>query len=606
MRARGNVIGLILALAVTAGCRGHTPSADRATSPHTAVLVTIDTWRRDATGFLGDRQPSPTPFIDRLASGGVVFFDAVTPVPLTAPSHLSMLTCRWPWRSGARNNGDVPVLEETPTLASLLKENGWRTAAFVSASVLDHRFGLDLGFEHYDDTVGGARGVGVHAIAERTGDATVTAALEWIRANVEPDERLFVWLHLFDPHFPYRAHGAAAPNARAAYEAEVRFSDEQVRRFHDGLARIGRRPATGLWVILADHGEALGEHGEQTHGFLLHGATTRIPMLIAGAGRHGRSNALASTVDLMPTILGMLGIASPDCDGRDLLAPQIENRAIPMETVYGARSFGLSEGIGLRTREWLWESSPNDHLWNLTSDPSEARDIAPAHPDVVARMRKRRSGYAAPRSTGPVSLDPGLRERLRSLGYVGTAGSDTAAGSGDVREFVREDEERFARIMEAEGSGDLEAAERDIRVFLDRHPRAAEVWLEAGFIAVQRGDLDAAATRFSQASKLTPADPRPWLNLGNVHFQAGRFQEAEADYHKALAKDPREPFALFNLALVLERQGKDAEAVATWRRFLELHPSRPEAAQARRRLAELVAPSGRARATTERSPSKAR
>jgi len=312
-------------------------------------------------------------------------------------------------------------------------------------------------------------------------------------------------------------------------------------------------------------------------------------MLMAGIGRRGRNDALASTVDVMPAILGVLGITSPACDGRNLLADQEpQERAIPMETLYGARSFGLSEVVGLRTKVWLWESSPNDHLWNLASDPSETHDITSEHPDVAARLRKRRSEFPPPRSSRSTPLTPELRERLHSLGYLGAAGSTTTAGSGDVRKFVREDEELFAGIMQAEGAGDFETAERDIRDFLERHPRAAEVWLEAGFIAVQRGDLDSAASRFSRAGKLAPGDPRPWLNLGNVHFQAGRYLQAESAYRSALEKDPAEPFALFNLALVLERQGKIEEAASTWRRFLELHPSRPEAAQARRRLAALV------------------
>ncbi len=569
------------------GCRGRSDGGQPLR--RTAVLVTIDTWRRDATGFLGDVAPSPTPFIDELASKGRVFSDAVAPVPLTAPSHLSMLTCRWPWQFGLRNNGDVPALGNSPTLAAILKEHGWRTAAFVSASVLDHRFGFGEGFEHYDDLFADARGIGVQAIPERTGDVTVEAALEWARRFTKPGERLFIWLHLFDPHFPYHSHGRPAPDARSAYEAEVRFADGQVKRFYEGLEQLGRDPKEAVWMILADHGEGLGDHGEQTHGFLLHGATTRIPMLIVGTGGHGRSKTLASTVDVTPTLLSALGIAPPQCDGRNLLAPAPDGgRAIPMETVYGARSFGLSEVVGLRTKSWLWEASPADHLWNLAEDPAETTDVAARYSEVIAELRSLREKFALPSKSSQEPIDAELQARLRSLGYLGTAGTATASGSGDARTFVREDEPRFARIMKAEAEGNLDLAEREVRSFLDRYPSAAEVWLEAGFIAVQRGRLYLAEVRFSRAGQLVPGDPRPWLNLGNVRFQARRFADAESAYRRALSNDPQEPLALFNLALVLEQQAKRAEAASTWRRFLALHPSRPEAARARARLARLA------------------
>jgi arylsulfatase A-like enzyme len=283
------------------------------------VLVTIDTWRRDATGFLGGLDPSPTPFVDSLAEKGLVAADAVAPVPLTGPSHWSMLTGRWPWLQGVRLNGDTPSEDFGPTLAETLRGHGWSTGAFVSCAALDHRFGFARGFDVYDDRFRVRGEMGFEDMPQRRGDATVDRALAWT-AGLDPTTPLFLWVHLFEPHYPYDSPRGQWAGRHGDYLAEVAFADDQLRRLSTGLEQQGRPQRESLWVVLSDHGEGLGEHGEPTHGLLLHGATTRIPLLLAGPGVPARrDDELASTVDVLPTVLALLrlkGIGRSAAGGR--------------------------------------------------------------------------------------------------------------------------------------------------------------------------------------------------------------------------------------------------------------------------------------------------
>lgn len=550
----------------------------------TVVLVSIDTWRRDATGFLGGREPSPTRFLDELAADAWVATKAVAPVPLTGPSHWSLLTGRWPWRDGYRVNQDLPRRDAATPVASVLQKAGWRTAAFVSSAALDRRFGFDAGFDYYDDEV--ARGSGAvddMQATERRGDATVGAALAWVR-RLGGDERLFLWVHLFDPHFPYAAPGAAGPSSDwDAYLAEVAFADAQLRVLRDGLAAAGRPAADSLWAVVADHGEALGEHGEPSHGQLLHGATTSIPLFFSGPGFPARESArLASTVDVVPTLLGRLGLRPPEGDGIDLLTAPEEERFIPLETLSALRNFGLSPAYGLRASTWLWERSPEDHLWDLAADPAETSDVAAVNPDKVRELGSVRRRFGLPAAEPAGVADAETRDKLEALGYVGGGMSE---GEGDVREFMEGGDDLYVELLDLERKGDLEAAEELALRFLERYPRAASVWYEAGFVAVGRQELAAAEARFRRAVELDPTHSQAWLNLGNVFFATGRDEEAATAYRRVLDLAPEDLFALFNLGALAERGQRFKEAATYWRKFLELDPTHPQAPVISRKLA---------------------
>lgn len=588
LAAFGALTLLVLAPLALTGCTR--ASRDRRVAPgsengiDTVVLLTIDTWRADSNGFLGGLDPSPTPYLDSLARDGLVAVNASAPVPLTGPSHWSILTGRWPWRDGMRVNGDRSAEGRGRTLAETLSAEGWSSAAFVSCSALDHRYGFAEGFERYDDRFALGGSLRDMAMPERRGDATVAAALAWLEGR-DPAKRVFLWVHLFEPHFPYAAPTGALPGAHGAYLGEVAFADAQARRLAEGLETLGRPRRESLWIVLSDHGEGLGEHGERTHGLLLHGATTRIPLLIAGPGvpRGREVVAPASTVDLVPTILELVGIAAPEVDGTDLLGSDLPgDRAIPLESMFGASAFGLSPVFGLRTPGWLWESAPRVRLWKLDDDPDETEDVAARYPERVEAMRVARARAGQPPYAGPAARDAGETERLRALGYLS---SGSGAGTEDVRDFSREGAELHFLTLTAQSSGDFEAADRHVSRFLELYPRAASMWVEAGFVAVGLGDLERAAERFATAARISPENTQAQLNLGNALLGLDRLVEAEAAYRRVLELDPEDLFALYNLGSLLVRQGRDAEATEPWRTFVDLYPEHPRAAEVRSWLA---------------------
>src|SRR5437867_685845 len=307
------------------------------------LLVTIDTLRADRVG------PRLTPALDRLASGGVRFTQAHAHAPMTLPAHTSIFTGLAPPSHGVHNNGSTALPSSTPTLATMLREAGYRTGAFVGAFVLDARFGLSRGFDVYDDRVGSDTGPVTFAFAERTADRVTALAGDWILSQSDrpatddrrlTDERLttgdrrlswFCWIHLFDPHAPYRA-----PEQRSAdpYDNEVAFTDAQLGRLFDRLRAAGQLDST-LIVVLADHGESLGEHGEATHGLFAYEATLHVPMLIAGPSiRPGVIGVAAAQADIVPTILELLGIAQPArVDGQSLL-PALRGEALDHRPIY--------------------------------------------------------------------------------------------------------------------------------------------------------------------------------------------------------------------------------------------------------------------------------
>jgi arylsulfatase A-like enzyme len=558
----------------------------------TVVLVTIDTWRRDANGFLGRKHPSPPPFLDQLAGEALVGTDAVAPVPVTGPSHWSMMTGRWPWRDSLRTNGDRPPDEHAPTLAQRLRREGWRTAAFVSAVVLDHRFGFAAGFDHFDDRIsrkGDLGGAG--ELAQRRGDQTVAAAIDWLRER-DTGERVFLWLHLFDPHFPYDAPTGPLAGENGDYFGEVAFADRQVRKLMEWLEQHERPLDRSIVVILADHGEGLGEHDESTHGLLLHGATTRIPLLVAGHSvRTGTFDSPTSTVDVFPTILGALDLSVTPNDGRDLLAsPPDPDRPIPLESLFGLRSYGLSPVYGIRTREWLMERSPEAHLWNLANDPGEATDLANSNRDTADRLTAIRSEFGTPPAAPPAVLEPDLAEQLQALGYVSGAHE---SGAGDVRKFVTTDNRKLAEINALQEQDQLALAESKIMEFLERYPGAADAWFEAGFIAVKSNDIGEAERRFRRAIELDKTSTKARLNLGNVLLLSDRLEEAEQAYRSILELDHEAYFALFNLGLVLEKQKRYAEAARIWSEFSRLYPEDPSAASVDAKLRSWKAIGGR-------------
>ncbi|MGA8806947.1 MAG: sulfatase, partial [Thermoanaerobaculia bacterium] len=370
---------LFLALFITT-CR-ETPHR-----PLNVLLITVDTFRADRLG-------SNTPALAGLAREAVRFDAADSPVPLTLPAHASLMSGLLPLHHGLRNNGVGAFPAARQTLATAFGSS-YRTGAFVGSFILDHRFGLDRGFERYDDEI--VRNVTDSSgtfDAERRGGEVVDRALAWLRQN---DARpFFAWVHLYDAHAPY----APPPPYPQTYDGEVAYVDAQIARL---LAAVDR--SNTIIVIVGDHGEALGEHGELTHGLLLYEPTLHVPMIIAAPSLAPRVIATpVSTADLAPTIASLAGVAFPAVDGRDLAADLINRREpqpapIYAETQYPA-TFGWSELSSLRLASAKLISAPGPELYDLQHDPGETVNVLTnqrrAYRDLTTRLDQLRATAVA-------------------------------------------------------------------------------------------------------------------------------------------------------------------------------------------------------------------
>ncbi len=558
-------LGLFLALLVLPTCR-------RDTSISTVLLLSVDTWRFDANAFLGNRKPTPTPFFDSLARRGIVMERAYAPVPMTGPSHFSMLTARWPWRDGVHLNGDRPEAPPRDTLASRLREAGFRTAGFVSCAVLDHRLGFAQGFDHYDDALSVAGGIGDIDMPRRLGEVTVKRALNYVQGQVPADSKLFLFAHLFDAHFPYPVPDSRFSGAHADYLSGVAAADAAAQALVSGLKQLGRDSASTLYVVTGDHGESLGDHGEPTHGLLLNSQTTRIPLFLAGAGiAPGRIPSLSSTVDIAPTILSLLKLDPNLSDGYDLLSSHPAQRRLPLASRFPASAFGLSPARGVRSGRWLLEFSPAPHLWNAKTDPDERRDLARERPDIVARLAPATPDVSAPTGSGVPS---GVADGLRALGYAG--GARQSAGTGDVRRFATEGSPLYEKLLTAEASGNTGQATFIANELLARYPDASAVWVEAGFAAASHDNFEEASESFDCALRLDPGNSQARENLAAALMKLHREAEAETELLALLAADPDSMTGLYNLAMLLVRSGRRLEAVPYGRRFLALYPHHPK------------------------------
>jgi arylsulfatase A-like enzyme/thioredoxin-like negative regulator of GroEL len=601
-------LGVALA---AAGC-----GAPDAAVPERIVLVTIDTLRADRVGCYGASE-AHTPNLDTIAARGVRFEVAVSPAPLTLPAHASLMTGLDPPGHGVRHNSVHRLGEDIPTLAEHLRTAGYATAAFVGALVLDRRFGLDRGFDHYDDAVGD-RVSGPTGFPERPADAVVDAALTWLGGT---DGRFFLWVHLFDPHVGYRPPpGFASAFASRPYEGEIAFADAELGRL---LARIRARFGdAGLAVVAtADHGESLGEHGELTHSYSIYDATQRIPLLVEGPGLPaGRvAPGPVSLLDVAPTLLAWAGAAPlPGAAGRDLRelarATEPDGAPIYLETLATQLDFGWSPLLGLRAGRFKYIRAPRPELYDLALDPGETRNLADAEPARVAELDRRldqhlRAGPARPPE--PAHLAPGERERLRALGYLAPedpepaslgqmGGADPKDGGPVLRDLAlaqlallegrpQEALERLDRLPGAGRSlvlqraaaalaaGRPERAEAEARAALEAAPARTDARVLLAQALAAQGRLDEA----DGVLAALPPDvaPAPWVAIGaaRAELAQGQSEAALRRLEQARARHPADPELPRAQATLLEAKGRLEAALAAREAALALAPQDPGA-----------------------------
>ena len=545
------------------------------------VLLTLDTTRADRLSCYGSRQ-AQTPNLDGLARNGVRFLNAYSHVPLTCPSHASILTGLIPPRHGVHDNGGFVLGQGPTTLAEVFVEAGYRTGAFVSAFVLDRRFGLARGFGTYEDEVeGGGSPDDIEASVKAS--VTVDRAIRWL--GLDRQRPVLLWVHLYDPHRPYQPPEPFATRyADRPYEGEVAYMDSEIGRL---LAAVAERGRPTLIAAIGDHGESLGEHGELAHNYFIYGATQRVPLLLSFPGALPRGEAVAPVVravDLMPTLLEAAGLPIPEgIDGRSLV-PLItgRSRAEPgpayLESYHPRLWWGAHELLGLRTGPWLYVHSPRPELYRPDEDPGETRNVSSGHAAELDQLRGRLEalkGDGDPLS-GRTSVDADAEARLRSLGYLGPA-SPTESGE------LPDAKDNSALLAGATRANELLAAGRKAealaayRETLKLNPRSASIRASIANLLLE---LRQPAESFQVYAELSREDPRnenALLGMGRSLAASGKASEARSALEAGIARLPRSAPLREELGRLLSAEGRLQEARDVLRECLALDGRRDSA-----------------------------
>jgi arylsulfatase A-like enzyme/Tfp pilus assembly protein PilF len=578
-------------------------SAPRSSRPD-ILLITIDTLRADHVGAYG-ATTGATPTLDALSSRGVRFDRADTAVPLTGPSHATLLTGQYPPAHGVRGNVVFTLGNRYPTAAMRLKKLGYATAAFVGAYPVAAAFGFAQGFDAFDESFHesnpGEQG------AERRANDVSDAATRWLASAPRP---YFAWLHYYDPHAPYDPPEPFRSRfAQRAYDGEIAFTDQQIARVLDTVRASGRDSNT-IVVVVADHGEGLGDHGELTHGVLIYQSTMRVPLLIAGPGiEAGRTVKIpVATIDVLPTLLGFAG-AAPDRDlpGRDL-RPVLDGRTIPDDPLYSESLFGRLNMHWATLRGWTagsWKliTGANTELYDLDRDPSEQHDLASAESQRVDRMRdqlQRALSRIAPggdrAQTNPITAEQ--EQRLRSLGYAAGSG-----GNGPLDDPSLPDPRTHVGLYDRLQSASLARGPALARAFDDVQaitridPNDPFAFGTLASMAYRFGSLTVAADAFARALELDPDRPGVRQNYGKLLRELDRLTESEQQLRLALAQAGDDDVrTTISLAETLIAAAKADEARRLIDGVLAKEPNHPEALAARahllireRRFADAVA-----------------
>ena len=559
------------------------------------LLVTIDTLRADALGSYGGR--AATPNLDRVAESGARFTFAHAHAVVTLPSHTSILTGQLPYQHGMRDNSGFRVKDGTATLATRLKAAGFATGGFVGGFPLTKRFGLTPGFDVYDDQIPELRGDITFTMPERRGDEVVSRAVDWIgRVN----GKFFAWVHLFDPHAPYKPPGEYP----STYDGEVAFTDRALGPLFDKVATLSRPT---LVIVTSDHGESLGEHGEMTHGMFAYESTLRVPLILAEAGPPGgtqRRGVVIDTparhVDIAPTVLEAAGLG-PDTSlaGSSLQAAMHGGRGDDRPAYFESMTYNLVRGWaplrGVLVERRKYVDQPIPELYDLASDAKEASNLAAQQPDRVQVMLNvlRTFDVAPPNRPGQESA--AVAATLRSLGYVSGSAPERKVftEADDLKNLVAIDRDLHTASEHYQG-GRVQEAIVLLKGVIARRPDTADAYISLAHAYWEAGQLAPAIATLEQALRngapdrdvrirlgiylaesqtdakraitlleaLPVSDVEALNGLGVAYSGAGRYSDAIQAFKKVLALDPTNALAYQNMASMLLRQAHTSTQTA--------------------------------------------
>jgi arylsulfatase A-like enzyme/Flp pilus assembly protein TadD len=521
-----------------------------------------------------------TPALDRLAAEGVRLTRTYSPAPLTLPAHASIMTAVSPPVHGVRANGLFRLGTASPTLAAVLATAGYRTGAFIGAFVLDARFGLNRGFETYDDRYDESSATADSA--ERRGEDVIKPAAAWILAGAGP---WFAWVHLYDPHDPYRAPEPYA-SRHAPYDAEVAYSDAQVGKLISDLQTAGQLDRTVV-MVAADHGESLGEHGEPTHGVFAYDVTQRVPWIVWAGSRIGRgaSDALVRLIDLAPTALDLLGVDPPrEFEGRSVVPAVAGAESAPRVAYLEAMDANLTRNwapltavvngayklIDLPVLELYDVAKDPREMTNLVrSEPDRMRDLKVLLNDTVRTLRRRGSGGER------AALGTEARRRLETLGYVASSAgaAPRSYGPADDPKTLIPVAGELNHAIERFDRGDRAGAVRSVTDIIRSHPQFSTAYTELARLQRTSGNLPAAIDTLETAARQGIANQRMMTVLAGYFAESQQLEKATTILQAVVADHPDDVEALNSLGVVASRRGDHDFARTTLQKAVALDPS---------------------------------
>jgi len=598
---------LLLLLTALAGCRGPAPAQGA-----NVVLITLDTVRADHIGTYGYAD-ARTPEIDALADESAVFETAISVAPITLPTHTTLFTGEYPFRHGVRNNGSFRLAEEAETLAERFRAAGYDTAAVVSAMVLDSKFGLDQGFRIYDDDLYAGEEQKLFMFKEVRAEVTIDKVLALLEGELR--EPFFLWVHLFDPHADYQPPPPYdVLFLEQPYDGEIAYVDKQLGRLFDAL-RSGGRDSRTVTVLTADHGDSLGDHGEQTHGIFIYRSTTHVPMMVRGPGiAPQRIEGLVSQVDVAPTLTELAGLEPLGEDGVSLVGTLARGKPVPsrpgvyIESLNPRMHFGWHELRAIDAGDEKYIDAPRPELYDLTDDPGEATNLYPGGDSEA--LAERLTEWAEGDDLDALrieALDAETRDMLEQLGYVSElaeaptgealpdpkdvahrwvdlqichamvrAQRDAEAGAC-LESVLESDPLNWAAAMSLAGIlrrlGQPAKALEVLGKALERDPNnvKALISLAESYQALER--FDDAIAALERACAASPTDPEPWEKLAELYQDRGEADAAVKAYGEALRRDEIYVDAYIGLANTFHRAGESERALRYLQEAVRLEPT---------------------------------
>lgn len=600
--------------------------------------MTIDTLRADRLGCYGYSRIE-TPNLDQFAQRGVLFENAAAQAPLTAPSHASILTGTYPTVHKVRDTGGFVLQPSNTTLAAILHQQGWDTAAFVGASVLKKSFGFNQGFAVYDDQMpkpGASRMASEYP--ERRAGEVVDRAIAWLGS--QSGKPFFLWVHVFDPHSPYDPPSPFGEKyAGRLYDGEVAYTDQQLGRLFESIAKKSP-PENTLIAVLSDHGESLSEHGEYTHGVFLYDSTLRIAFLLAGPGvpKGLRVKQQARTIDLLPTLLELMGIKAPQGVQGASLRPAFAGKEVPTaysyaETLFTKINMGWAELRGIRTTRWKYIRAPKPELYDLMQDPAETTNVIagrPAEAQELEAKLKAVTGNVEKVETAVV--DRRTIEQLRSLGYLGgfsqrqytltgkgidpkdrievlrllyfavspDAGGPSSRRTAMLRQALTADPTNptvYYHLGDEYGkAGRHKEAFKLYRDGISRGIRTGWIFSRLGWLYLQQGNKDEAIASYERAAQLNPSDCESLSDLATAYLETGKVADAERVYKWSLATGEEYAPAYNGLGLVAIQKQDLPAARGHFEKAVQLDPDLLEAQLNLGRIYKIMGAKARARA----------